>query len=188
MSLSTSEDFELDLDAARTGRREGGKKVPSLRISGTRYELPVELPVDVLAPLTEVNMDVSLLIRQVLDARNEAVENGAAANEAILDAVVNMLIANPNLPTELVDAVKTMASRLLGDEGYAALVAYRPTVGDLGAIAKHLGRQYGVGLGEASPSSDSSEGTGTTSNPTSPASTPATTSGRSGKPRARRAS
>lgn len=187
-ALDTSDDFEFDLDAARAARREK-KKAPTLRIGGTRYELPAELPVDVLAPLTDVDMDVALLVRQVLDARRLAEEqdNPAAANVAMLDAAVDLLVANGSLPQELIDAAKTGARRLLGEDAYAALLDFRPSLGDLVAILKYLGRQYGVGLGEASPSSDSSEGTGTTSKPTSSGSTKPT-SGRSGRSRARQVS
>lgn len=184
---TTDDDFELDLDAARTARREGTGGVPALRISGTRYELPPELPVDVLAPLTEVDVDVSLLVRMVLDARRQAQESGEAANEAVIDTIVDLVVANPKLPVELVEAGKEVARRFLGDDGYDALVDYRPSMPDLAAIIRHVGRQYGVGLGEALPSSDSSEGTGTTSKETSK-STTGSTSGASGKRPARRAS
>lgn len=176
-------DFELDLDAARTARAEVSDKPSGVKIGGRLLAIPSELPLDVLAPLTTINVDISVLIRQVLDARQT--EGG---NEEILGAVVDMLMVNPSLPTEVIDCVKQMAERLFGEEGYAHLVAQRLTLKDVGLLAKWLMRRYGVGLGEASPSSDSSEGTGTTSTQTSQPGTPASTSAASGKRRARRAS
>lgn len=160
-------EFDFDFDKNRAARREARQRVPALRIAGQRYELPLELPVDVLEPLADLNMDVSLLIRQVLDVRKQAVEDGEAQNEALLGAVIDMLVVNPSLPRELVAAVKEMAQRLLGPSGYTALAAARPTVPDLGAVMKYIAAQYGVGLGEASRSSDSSDGSGTTSSLTS---------------------
>lgn len=183
MSLSPDPDdldFELDLDGQRSARAEL-TRTPALKVNGERIELPAELPLDVLEPLTKVNIDVSLLIRQVLDARG----TGEAANEELLGAVVDMLIVNPSLPVEVVDAVREMSRRLLGAEGYAALVAFRPTVKDVGSIAKYVIRQYGIRLGEASPSSDSSEGTGTTSKPTSPGGTTGTSATSGGRRRTR---
>ena len=179
----------LDLDAAREARQREGRGIPpSLKFDGVSYELPVELPVDVFEPLADLNVDVSLLVRMALDAYNGAQDAGESANLALLDTLIDLVVANPKLPTELVDAVKTGARRLLGDDCYEALVAWRPTVGDLAAIAKHLGRQYGVGLGEASPSSDSSGDTETTSKPTSTGTARAQTSGRSGGTRKRQGS
>jgi hypothetical protein len=173
-------DFGLDLDSQRSARAEV-TRVPFVVLNGERHELPVELPLDVLEPLTGVNVDISLLIRQVLDAR----ATGEKANEELLGAIVDMLIVNPKLPTEVVDAVKEMARRLLGAEGYAALVAFRPTTKDVGSIAKYVLRQYGVGLGEASPSSASVEGTGTTSKPTSRGGTTGTSATSGGRRRTR---
>lgn len=162
--------FDLDLDSMRTARAEV-TRTPGIRLGGTRLELPPELPLDVLEPLTSINVDVAVLIRQVLDTRRE---NSDAANEAVLDVVVDQLVVNPKLPSELITAVKTMASRLLGEEGYAHLVAQRLYLKDIGEIVKFLLRTYGIRLGEASPSSGSSEGTGTTSTPISPGGTTAT--------------
>lgn len=172
---TTADDLDLDLDALRSARAEL-RSVPGITIGGKRLELPPELPLDVLEPLTSINVDIAVLIRQVLDARRE---NSDQANEAILDVVVDQLVVNPSLPAELIGAVKLMASRLFGEENYAHLVAQRLYLKDLGEIAKFVFRRYGVRLGEASPSSDSSEGTGTTSKPTSPGATKKT-SGTSG--------
>lgn len=160
------DDLEFDLDRHRAARREA-RHVPALRMEGKRYELPIELPVDVFEPLTQLNMDVSVLIRQVLDVRKQAEENDESANLAIMSAVIDMLVVNPKLPQDLVEAVKEMGRRLLGDEAYAVLARSRPSKDDLGDLVKYLAGQYGVSLGEASRSSGSSKEPGTTSRPTS---------------------
>jgi hypothetical protein len=178
---------ELDLDSARSARAEV-TRTPAVKIAGRRLELPTELPLDALEPLTAIDVDVSVLIRQVLDARNQAKETGETAdNEAILGAIIDMLVVNPSLPVQLIDAVKEITRRLFGPEGYEHLVASKLSIKDVGLIAKYIGRQYGVGLGEASPASESSEAAGTTSKSTSSAST-TSTSAASGSRRARKAS
>lgn len=178
-----NKDLGLDLDAQRTARAEI-TGTPHITIGGRQLDLPPELPIDVLEPITEVNADVAIVFRQLLDARQTG---GADANEEMVGAVINMVISKPELPTELITAIKTMARRLFGDDNYDHLVAQRPSKEDLGAIAKYLVRRYGVGLGESSPSSDSSEGTGTTSKATS-STTTTSTSAASGRSRTKRAS
>lgn len=180
--------FDLDLDAARTARREALQQAPGIKLGGRRIELPVELPVDVLEPLSTLDMDVSLLIRQALDARAQAKENDEATNLALMGAVIDMLVVNPALPRDVVEAVKEMGRRLLGAEGYAHLVSCRLTLPDLGVIAKYLFAQYGVGLGESSGSSSSSGQAGTTSKPTSRRAIQGSTSATSGSRRTRKAS
>lgn len=176
--------FDLNLDSLRSARREAAPRTPGLRISGERIPLPPELPLDVLEPLTRIDMDISVLIRQVLDARRAG---GEQANETMLGAIIDMIVVNPQLPQDLIEAVKEMGRRLLGPAGYELLVGFRPTIADIGVIARYVMTQYGVGLGEASPSSDSSEGTGTTSKPTSKRTT-TSTSGGPGRRRAAKAS
>jgi hypothetical protein len=168
VSLTPEHDsFDLDLDAMRSARAEK-TQTPGIKLAGTRLELPPELPLDVLEPLTGINVDIAVLVRQVLDTRRE---NSDQANEAILDVIVDQLVVNPSLPAELIEAVKTMAARLFGPEGYAHLTTQRLYVKDLGEIAKFVLRHYGIRLGEASPSPDSSEAAGTTPTPTSPGGT-----------------
>jgi len=176
------DDLGLDLDAARTARAEKQKIPPHIKIDGQQLDLPRELPVDVLAPLTEINVDISVFVRMAMDAYKTAQDEGEDSVDAVIDAVIDIFAANPDLPTKIISAVKLMALRLFGQEGYDLLIAARPSVPELGAIAKFAGRKYGVGLGEALPSSDSSEGTGTTSKATSKRST-TSTSGTSGSRR-----
>lgn len=174
--------LELDLDSERAARAEM-KKPATVRIAGRALELPSELPLDVLDPLTHLNVDVSVLVRQVMDARKAG---GDQAQETVADAVVDMLVVNPSLPTEIVEAVKEMTRRLFGIDGYEHLTAQRLSVGDVAALGKFVMRRYGVGLGEASRSSDSSTSDGTTSKATSRGATE--TSATSGGRRRTRAS
>lgn len=174
--------LNLNLDSARAARAET-KKAPTVTIGGRALTLPAELPLEVLDPLTTLNVDISLLIRQVMDAR---AAGGDRAQEDIVSAVIDMLVVNPSLPTDVIAAVKEMTRRLFGEDGYVHLAAQRLTITDIGVLAKWIMRRYGVGLGEASRSSDSSEDSGTTSKPTSPGE--AVTSGTSGGRRQTRAS
>lgn len=38
----------IDLDSARAARREAGKKGPVVKVEGKQYELPIEMPYEVL--------------------------------------------------------------------------------------------------------------------------------------------
>ncbi|MBG0819026.1 hypothetical protein [Planomonospora sp. ID82291] len=171
----------LDLDAARAERLEAaraeyGAAVADffpLRFRGRDIcELPTELPLDVLEPLTDVAVDLGLIVRTALDAARSQDPN--AATMAVIDMVVDQLIINQQLPEQLMTAAKEMAARLLGEDGYPAFLAARPSVFDVVALVKGLLRKYGLRLGESSPSSASSSG-GTTSTPISPATTPDST-------------
>lgn len=179
-ALATHEDeFDLDLDAARSAASEAHQHKPAIKVGGQRIELPEELPLDVLQPLLHLDVDLSILLRQALDARR------AGSNDDAISAVVDMLVMNKSLPQDIVTAATTMARRLVGDEGYERLVAARLTLPEIGRLAKYLGRRYGVGLGEASPSSGSSEGTGTTSSPTSSPGITSTSEGSGSAPESR---
>lgn len=165
----TNDDLELDLDQGRAASNE--HKPKRIRVGGKLIDLPQELPIDVFEPLLDVDADVSLLFRQALDARETAGDN----QMGLVSAVIDMLVVNPQLPKQLVEAVKEMARRLVGDEGYADLAAARLSTAEAGKIAKFLGRAYGVSLGEASPSSGSAEeGSGATSQLTSSGATDST--------------
>ncbi|WP_449060604.1 hypothetical protein [Planomonospora algeriensis] len=162
----------LDLDAIRAERTAATADTFPLRFRGRDLAvLPSELPLDVLEPLTGVAVDLGLIVRTALDA---ARKDPAAATMAVIDMVVDQLILNQELPEQVMAAAKEMARRLLGDDGYAAFLAARPSVHDVIALVRGLARVYGVGLGESSPSSASVSG-GTTSTPTSPATIPAST-------------
>jgi hypothetical protein len=184
-------DYTLDLDAARKDRAE----TRAARHEGRGDELPIKLggqviatvgaefPMSVLEPLTAVNVDIAYLVRafaQMMDKSN------ADAQAASIALMVDVLAANPQLPAEIIAAVKDMARRVLGDDGYEAFVELQPSPWDCGTLAKGLLDWWGVSLGESQPSPPPLDG-GETSKPTSNGST-GSTRGASGKPRARKGS
>jgi hypothetical protein len=157
----------LDLDAERAVRaasREGRGQTYPIRLGGGIVAtLPTELPVDVLAPLRALDGDLTLILRQAM----EATKGGANARMDATELVVDVLIANPSLPVTAIDIVRDVAVNLLGQEGFAALLAARPSSQDYAALIKGVFRFYGLTLGEALPSSDSSTDVGATSSTTS---------------------
>ncbi|TMR93291.1 hypothetical protein [Nonomuraea basaltis] len=155
----------LDLDAARASRSgTKGKPIP-LRFGGEIIcYLPAELPVDVLEPLAHLNVDTALIARTVLHAMKEA--DLTKAGLSIASMVVDLVIQNPKLPGELLDAVRWMGRRLMGEDGYEQFVAQRPSVADVAAFIKGLGGRYSFRLGESMPSSSDSD-SGESSTPTS---------------------
>lgn len=177
-STTTAERKPLfDLTAERAARTEA--KTPEvIRIGDTVVTLPIELPLDVFAPLKNLDVDLALLMRQALNMASEGGDEQAAATSLVID----LLVSNPNLPRDLIDAIEEVGRRLLGEEGIAALVAFRPAKEDLAVLAKGLFAHYGVGLGEASASSDSSADAGTTSKPTSSGGTGSTPEASSASP------
>lgn len=156
-----------DLDAkrlaraqARAARREAQSETLPIVFGGTVIaELPAEFPLDVLEPIQDINLDIALLVQQAV--LNANAEDAAQAN---IDLVVNILAANPDLPKELINAVREIGRRLLGDAGYAAFVAARPTPWDVAALTSDMFSWYGLTLGEAWRSSTSSGVDGETSN------------------------
>lgn len=159
--------FDLDLDAERRRRaaqREGQKQDQPIVFGGeTIAILPVELPLDVLAPIRDMDDDITLLLRSVVRAAQT--EGGTADVQALF---VDLLAANPALPQNLLDTIQRIAKNLFGESGYEAFIAQRPTREDIAYLAGGIMRFYGLTLGESSPSSDSDTGAGTTSSTTSP--------------------
>ncbi|MFC4014701.1 hypothetical protein ACFOY2_46275 [Nonomuraea purpurea] len=135
-------------------------------------ELPTELPLDVLEPLTHVAVDLGLIVRTALDAARS--KDPDAANMALFDMVIDQLIINKQLPDQVLKAVHKMAVRLLTEQGFADFFALRPSLPDMVALVKGLLRAYGLRLGESSPSSGSSSD-GTTSTTPLPTTTPDST-------------
>lgn len=161
----------LDLDFARQQRaaeREGKKKNLPLRVGGEEIAvLPVELPVDVLAPLRSLDGDLTLLLREAVQSAKRGGGSGTVDWD-ITELVIDLLANNPRLPVNFLDTLRDVAANLLGDEGLAKLLANRPSGQDIAFLVKGVFQFYGVTLGEASPSSDSSTGdSGGTSNGTS---------------------
>lgn len=172
----------FDLGHARAARLEGGGRTKQLRLNGELVaELPPELPIDVFSPLQEVDTDLSMLahgIRSILTAQGDQQQQGQA-----LDLLVDLMVATPNLPQQLITAIHHMGTRLMGDDGYQRLLAQRLSGHDIGDLVKALGRWYGVTLGESerssAPSADGGNSSaisngGTDSTPEGSTSSPAT--------------
>lgn len=161
----------LDLDAmraerarVRAARREGRGETLPIRFGGHQIaELDAEFPLDTLEPLQDVNLDLALLIRQAIDL---VAADSQRAQMATVDTIVSVLASNPDLPAEVINAVKEMGRRLFGADGYDMFTTQRPTPWDVGALITGLFAWYGVSLGESSsPSTPSVDGG--TSKPTS---------------------
>lgn len=169
----------IDLDADRAARLEALPEPPKIRLNGNLHDLPLEVPLDVFSPLKTLDFDLPLLVKTAMDAVTG--ETGDTQREAT-DLVINLLVANPNLPRDLLDAIEDMGRRFLGDVAFDDLLAFRPSKEDLGVLVKGLFVNYGVSLPEASSPSESSEGDGTTSKPTSSTTTESTSGGSGDSP------
>lgn len=168
--MSDDLSMSLDLDAARKQRaaeREGKKRDLPIRLGGQDIAtLPVELPVDVLAPLRNLDGDLTLLLREAMATTKRG--DDATARWDATELVVDILASNPRLPVTALDTFGQVAKNLLGEDGFAALMEQRPTGQDVAFLVKGVFRFYGLTLGEASPSSDSStDDSGRTSSGTS---------------------
>lgn len=165
----SDDDLVLDLDANRKQRaaeREGKKQDLPIRLGGEVIAiLPVELPVDVLAPLRELDGDITLILREAMNSARHGATDEAKWNTTEL--VVDVLASNPALPVQALDVIVKVGKNLLTEEGFDRLVASRPSQQDYAFLVKGVFRFYGLTLGEASPSSDSSTDSGGTSNGTS---------------------
>lgn len=151
-----SDDLEvLDLDAERSARaaeREGKAKALPIRFGGENIAvLPVEMPVDVLSPLRSLDGDLTLILRQAMQASRGGANEKFEATELVID----VLASNPALPVTALDTLTKVAKGLLTEEGFERLMAQRPSAQDFAALVKGVFRFYGLSLGEASPSSDS---------------------------------
>lgn len=160
----------LDLDAARKQRaaeREGKQQDLPITLGGKVIAtLPVEIPVDVLAPLRTLDGDLTLLLREAMQMSKQGANERARWDATEL--VVDLLANNPRLPVSALDTIGQIAENLLTPAGLDALKAERPSPQDYAVLVKGVFRFYGLTLGEASQSSDSSTGdAGKTSSGTS---------------------
>lgn len=158
----------IDLDAERNARaaaREGRGEALPIRFGGAVVAtLPVELPIDVFAPVRTLDESLTMVLRSAMQAfKAETQERRVDQTEMVID----LLAANPDMPVAVLDAIKQIAVNLLAQSGYDALMAARPTGQDIAALLKGVFRFYGVSLGEALPPSGSSTNDGETSNTTS---------------------
>jgi hypothetical protein len=162
--MATPDVFDMDVSRierlrVRAARREGRGETLVIRFGGEPIaEIGAEFPLDVLEPFADVNLDLALLIRQAIDLSQA---EDQTAQLSTLDMLVSVLAANPQLPREFIGAVQEAGRRLLGVDGYAKLVAQRPSPWDVAALLKHLMNWHGVSLGESSSSSTPSAGGGT---------------------------
>lgn len=160
----SSEVFDLsaaraDRARARAARREGrGDTLKIVFDEEEIAEIGAEFPLDVLAPLQDVNVDLALLVRQAIDLMQAS---DSEAQVAVLGFIMDVLAANPTLPADLLTAVGEMGKRLFGQDGYTTLLALRPSPWDIAALATNLLAWYGVSLGESSGSSTPSTDGGT---------------------------
>lgn len=183
----------LDLDAERAdraralaARHEGmGSTLPVWFGGQVIAELEPEFAMEVLEPLTTLDVDIAFIVRALVQAAQAGGRDKAIEQAGLL---VDVLVANPNLPAGLISAVKEITARVLGEEGYAAFTAMKPTPWDVRALATGILRWYGLSLGEFLPSESSPEGDGgETSKQTSRPSTGSTPAA-SGARRARKGS
>lgn len=181
----------LDLDGAAASKREARGKAPEFTTKGERFALPVELPIDVLEPLTDVSQDVALLLQDAVRAtRGDAT---ADDRERAGELILLTLVANPEMPRQVVDAAKRACGRLFCDEGptvevgegdeaktverdvdshgtdcqWSRFVRTRPTVDKARVLAPWIFREYGVSLGEVFAPPAAAESSGQTSKRTS---------------------
>lgn len=178
----------IDLDAERGRRaaeREATGATAPIRIGGeTIAVLPAELPLDVLTPLRRLDSEITLILRSVMTLMNQSAE--ARERWDATSLLVDVLAANPALPTTVLDVIEDMATRLLGEQGLNSLIAARLTREDVSFLAKNVFKFYGVTLGESGPASLSSteeeESGGETSKPTSSTTTESTSDGSGSEP------
>jgi len=159
--------FDLSQDReARTAQNEVSKKPLVMRFHSNHEPIALspELPLSALAPLRRIDSTIAIMLRSVVDA---ARDTDAEARWNATELVIDLIAANPTLPIDVIDVIRDIATNLLGEAGYEALMAASPSVQDCASLAKRIFAYYGVGLGESSPSSDSSEGGSETSSSTS---------------------
>lgn len=120
-----------------------------------------ELPLTALAPLRKIDTELSLLFGRAIDL---ATGNGDRGG---LSFILDLLAAYPDLPSKALDILGEIGVNLLGQAGWDAFLAFKPSIQDALALTTALSEWYGVSLGEASGSSDSATSDGETSTTTS---------------------
>jgi hypothetical protein len=161
-------DTPMNLGAQRAKRNERRPQPQFVLDGGVVVKAPKGLPIPAFAPLKNIDLDLALLSRLVLEAQR------AGGAEAAGQILIDFFIGNPRLPWQVLDAVSQVLRNLFTDEGFEALLAWGPEPEDMAAIARALFDHYGASLGELSGSSTSSTGTGEPSTPTSDGSTAST--------------
>lgn len=162
----------VDLNAERTARaakREGGGGPVKVPFGKQTFELPAELPAEVLERLLDPDVEIA----QLLIAAIGAYKNGTGDENAGA-IIAQVLTDRPDLPLGFVRALMGAVEELFGPEQWAGFKAEKPSAQDMVALVKGLFSAYAVNLGEAFRSSGSSATGGTTSKRTSSASTAST--------------
>ena len=119
---------------------------------------PAEFPIDVLDPLLSDDFDLVGVVKSAL-------EHGDTSE--IGPMILGLLLDRPTLPADLIKALHDCLEILFGQEQYAKFRATRPGIKTIAFLITGLLREYGVGLGEASPSLESAVSDGETSKPIS---------------------
>ncbi|MEV7926099.1 hypothetical protein [Kitasatospora sp. NPDC088779] len=167
----------IDLDAARRRRltaaaeRAGAAQAEytvgeePVILGGTEVAvLPAELPLEVWQPLIGIPY-LPLLLRSLVEAAQAQGEQQTQAANLIVD----VLGSEPSLPSDLIAAAAEMGRRLLGEDGFARLMAQRPSHSDILELVRYAWTKYlagGGGLGELIGPSETPSSAGTTSRPT----------------------
>jgi hypothetical protein len=175
----TVNDGVIDLNASRAARREGKARELRITLGDAHITLPPEFPLDALSPLTDVDLDLGMVVaardpeqmlRDLATARPAIVVEAVKAGKAVLEGLFcscGAYVANLSLlPGEDREAHEECQ--------WSAFIAERPSGQDLAALGKGLLAAYGVSLGEALASSGSAGSGGTTSRQTSSGTTTST--------------
>jgi hypothetical protein len=160
----------IDLDA----RRAEANAVPkSFTLGGQVFDLPSELPGDVLAPFLSDDLGLVDLIGEAMSGNDQA---------GVSDMLFDALAKRPTLPAGLLAAAKTAFETLIGVDRFPAFMAARPSVPDYVFLVRGLLAEYGLSLGDFFGSGSSSGNEETNSKQTSPGTTtdPTATSAESG--------
>lgn len=190
LALMSDFDFtEINLDDERRRRaaqREGQGRpadgVPLIAGGGTVAVLPHEFPLGALAPLRDLDEEITIVLRAVMQAWRAGAQNAGATLDAA-SLIVDMLAVNPRLPTSLLDVLSRIGTDVIGADGFARLMAAELSREDYGFMLGKVMGFYGLSLGESSvPSGTATEGTGDPSSLTSSGSTTDSTPDASGEP------
>lgn len=151
----------VDLDKARAIRREGRGDNLEVVNKGQRFLLPVELPVDAVAPLAGLaNLtggdDDENVDQGELETIRQALEGGLAA----------LFCDEGEPPLDDDDQVATSAKAHAEACAWRRFLATRPSMDDELELWAGLFAAYGTSLGEALASLDSSPSGGRPANPT----------------------
>lgn len=138
----------------------------SLKYRGTTYELPAELPGDVIAPFLDDDLGLVELVSEALADADDTAQ--------VTDVLFGILKKRPRLPLALVEAARVAFERLLGTEQYESFMSHRPSINAYLAIGRGITDEYGVSLADFFGSDESSEGDGEPSKGTSNSTTTST--------------